>query len=171
VGPPGALEDAPGNIGAARIHGVHVTARAPVPVLRGASLNVDATWQRSTVTDPLTLESRPISEFQDFTLKAGFRQDLSRLSWGLGYTETSDTRSFLLREIDRVRERSSLDAFTEFSLWHGLRLKLAAVSLLGQEEGRERLRFDPDRRAGAFSAERSRRHPGTWYQLYLSGSF
>jgi hypothetical protein len=171
VGPPDDLVDAPGNIGAARIDGVHVTARAPLPVLRGATVNVDATWQWSAVTDPLTLRSRDISEFQDFEISAAFRQDLPKFAWGLSYTEKSDTSSFLLREIDRQRKSPSLAAFTEFALWRGLRLKLAAESLLGQEEWRERLLFNPDRRVDAFSAERSRREPGMWYQLLISGSF
>jgi len=139
--------------------------------LRGATVNVDAAWQWSTVTDPLTLRSRDISEFQDFEINAGFRQDLPKFAWGLTYTEKSDTSSFLLREIDRQRKSPSLAAFAEFALWRGLRLKLAAESLLGQEEWRERLQFDPDRRAGAFNAERSRREPGMWYQLFISGSF
>jgi hypothetical protein len=171
VGAADDLVDAPGNIGAARIHGIQVIARAPLPVVPGATVNVDATWQRSTVTDPLTGRSRGISEFQDFEINAGLRQDLPKFAWGLGYTEKSDTRSFLLREIDRERTSPSLEAFAEFALWRGLRLKIAAVSLLGQEEWRERLFFDPDRRTDAFSAERSRREPGTWYQLFLSGSF
>jgi outer membrane receptor protein involved in Fe transport len=171
VGPSDDLEDAPGNIGDARIHGVHVTARAPVPAVRGANLSVDATWQRSRVTDPLTLRSRAISEFQDFEISAAFRQDLAKFAWGISYTEKSDTRSFLLREIDRNRKSPSLAVFTELALWRGLRLKIAAESLLGQHEWRERLLFDPDRRADTFNAERSRRRPGAWYQLFLSGSF
>jgi hypothetical protein len=134
-------------------------------------VNVDVTWQRSSVSDPLTQQSRGISEFQDFEISAAFRQDLPKFAWGLSYTEQSDTRSFLLREIDRNRKSPSLGVFTELALWRGLRLKLGAESLLGQHEWRERLLFDPDRRAGTFSAERSRRRPGTWYQLFLSGSF
>jgi hypothetical protein len=171
VGPPGDLDDAPGNIGDSRIHGVHVTARAPVPALRGATVSVDATWQRSRVTDPLTLRSRAISEFQGFDINAAFRQDLPEFAWGISYTEKSDTRTFLLREIDRERMSPSLAVFTEVALWRGLRLKLGAESLLGQHEWRERLLFDPDRRAPPFTTERSRRHPGAWYQLLLSGSF
>lgn len=171
VGPAGDLEDAPGNIGDARIQGVHVTARAPVPALRGATVSVDATWQQSSVTDPLTLRSRAISEFQDFTLDAAFRHDLPRFAWGVSYTEQSDSRSFLLREIERNRKSPSLAVFTELQLWRGLRLKLGAESLLGQHELRDRFLFATDRRANTFSAERSRRRPGAWYQLALSGTF
>jgi hypothetical protein len=171
VGPPEDLEDAPGNIGDARIYGARVTARAPVPAVRGATVNVDATWQRSSVTDPLTRQTRDISEFQDFEISAAFRHDLAKFAWGLSYTEQSDTRTFLLREIDRERKSPSLQLFTEVALWRGLRLKLSAESLLGQHEWRERLLFDPDRRANTFSSERSRRRPGAWYQLSVSGGF
>jgi hypothetical protein len=43
--------------------------------------------------------------------------------------------------------------------------------LLDQPEARDRLFFDPDRRVSQFSAERSERPPGRWYQISLSGSF
>jgi outer membrane receptor protein involved in Fe transport len=171
VGPPDALVDAPGNIGDARIYGVHVATRVPVPGVRGASVNLDTTWQQSRVTDPLTLRVRPISEFQKLQLAAGFRQDLPHFAWGLSYTEKSDSSAYLLREIDRERASPSLDGFVEMPLTRGLRLRFAAVSLLGQAQRRDRLFFVPDRRTPGFSAERGERDPGTWYQLGVSGSF
>ena len=171
VGPPDALVDAPGNIGDARIYGAQVVARVPLPILRGAAVNIDLTWQHSEVTDPLTGAKRPISEFQDVLLTAGFRQDLPRAAWGVSYTSKSASRSYLLREIDRERASPSLDAFVEIPLARGLRLRAAVISLLGQEETRERRFFDPDRRVGDYSAERSEREPGHWYQLAVSGSF
>ena len=72
VGPPDALVDAPGNIGDATIFGVRVAARAPMPAMRGVTVNLDTTIQESSVTDPLTLEERSISSFQDLQLTAGF---------------------------------------------------------------------------------------------------
>ena len=171
VGPPNALVDAPGNIGDARIYGVHANARVPFPGMRGAVLTGDVTWQHSEVTDPLTGQSRPISEFQELELNAGFRQDLPGFAWGVSYVEKGATRTWLLREIDRKRASPSLDAFVEMPLARGLRLRAAALSLLGQEETRDRMFFDPDRRVSQFSAERSERAPGRWYQLFLSGSF
>ena len=171
VGPPDALVDAPGNIGSARIYGAQVVARVPLRILRGATAKIDLTWQHSAVSDPLTGARRPISEFQDLLLSAGFRQDLPRAAWGLGYTSKSASRSYLLREIDRKRASPSLDAFVEIPLAHGLRVRAAVISLLGQEETRERRYFDPDRRVGAYSAERSAREPGHWYQLSIAGSF
>ena len=171
VGQADDLVDAPGNIGDATIYGLRVTARAPVRALRGVTVNVDATLQRSKVDDPLTRRARPISSFQNVNLAAGLRQDLPRIAWGLTYVEKSRTSDYLLREIDRRRESPSLDAFVELPLAGGLRLRLAAVSLLGQDELRDRLHFEPDRRAALAGAELARRNPGTWYQLGISGSF
>ena len=171
VGPPDALVDAPGNIGSARIYGAQVVARVPQRFLHGATANIDLTWQHSAVSDPLTGARRPISEFQDLLLTAALRQDLPRAAWGLGYTSKSASRSYLLREIDRERASPSLDVFVELPLAHGLRVRAAVISLLGQEETRERRYFDPDRRAGDYSAERSAREPGHWFQLSVSGSF
>ena len=171
VGPPDALVDAPGNIGDASVQGIHLAARTPVRFMRGASLTLDSTWQRSRVADPLTLREREISDFQRVTLSAGFRQDLPAFAWGLSYAGRSRTSKFLLREIDRKRESPSLDAFCEIPLPRGLRVRFAALSLLGEEQTRDRLFFDPDRSTGIVSAERGRREPGHWFQLGISGSF
>ncbi len=139
VGPPDELVDAPGNIGDGRIYGLRVTARAPLKMLRGATLTFDGTRQESRVTDPLTGETRGISEFQDWQLAAGFRQDLPRLAWGFNYTQKSVSSSYLLEEIDRARASPSLDGFFELALARGMRLRFSVVSLLGQPEMRDRL--------------------------------
>ena len=125
VGPPDELVDAPGNIGGGRIYGLHVTMRAPLTVLRGATLTFDGTRQESRVTDPLTGETRGISEFQDWQLAAGFRQDLPRLAWGFNYTQKSVSSSYLLAEIDRARASPSLDGFFELALARGMRLRFS----------------------------------------------
>src|SRR4029078_8960481 len=83
--------------------------------------------QDSRVTDPLTGVTRGISEFQDWQVAAGFRQDLPRLSWGLDYTQKAVGSSYLLKEVDRERVSPSLDAFVEMPLGRGVRLRLAAV--------------------------------------------
>jgi len=171
VGPPDGLVDAPGNIGDGRVYGIHVTARAPLKFLRGASLTFDGTRQESRVDDPLTGETRDISEFQGWQIAAGFRQDLSRIAWGLNYKQASGITSYLLKEVDYSRASPSLDTFFELSMGRSLRLRLAAVSLLGQPELRDRLFYEPDRRAVPSHAELGRRDPGTWYQLMVSGSF
>jgi len=171
VGPPDALVDAPGNIGDARVYGIHATARVPLRFPRGGTFTFDGTRQESRVTDPLTGATRGISEFQDWQLAAGFRQDLPRLSWGLDYTQKAVLSSYLLKEIDRERVSPSLDAFVEMPLGRGVRLRLAAVSLLGQPELRDRLFYAPDRRGAFDHAELGERDPGTWYQLSVSGSF
>ena len=79
--------------------------------------------------------------------------------------------SYLLKEIDRERVSPSLDAFVELSVGRGVRLRLAAVSLLGQPELRDRLFYAPDRRGAFDHAELGERNPGTWYQLSISGNF
>jgi hypothetical protein len=171
VGPPEALVDAPGNIGDGRIYGLRVTARAPLKVLRGATFTFDGTRQESRVTDPLTGETRGISEFQHWQLAAGFRQDLPRLAWGFNYLQKSMSSSYLLEEIDRARASPSLDGFFELALARGMRLRFAVVSLLGEAELRDRLFYQPDRRGAFDHAEIGERDPGTWYQLSISGSF
>ena len=104
-------------------------------------------------------------------MAAGFRQDLPRPAWGLNYTHKSVSSSYLLEEIDRERASPSLDGFFELALARGMRLRISAVSLLGQPELRDRLFYEPDRRGAFDHAELGERDPGTWYQLSISGSF
>ncbi|HET9862004.1 MAG TPA: TonB-dependent receptor [Steroidobacteraceae bacterium] len=171
VGPPDELVDAPGNIGDGRVYGMQLTARVPLKFLPGASLTFDGTRQFSRVTDPLTGRTRGISRFQDWQLKTALRQDRPRYTWGLDYAHKSMTTAWLLQEIDRERASPSLDAYLEIPLCGGLRLRFAAVSLLGQPELRERWFHAPDRRGAFDHAELARRDPGTWYQLSISGNF
>jgi outer membrane receptor protein involved in Fe transport len=174
VGPPAARIDAPGNIGAARVDGAQVTLHLPLkPLLKGASLNVDGTWQRSRVTDPLTNERRGISALSDRALKVEFRQDLPahKLAWGATYTDQPTLTYYRLAEIERDRASPSLDTWVETSALRPFKIRLTVLSLLGQAQRRDRTFFAPDRNGAVTGVERSAWHPGRWLNLTVSGNF
>jgi outer membrane receptor protein involved in Fe transport len=174
VGPPDARIDAPGNIGGASVDGVQLTLRLPLKAfLKGASLNVDGTWQRSQVTDPLTGERRGISGFSDRALKAEFRQDLSahKLAWGATYTDQPTLTYYRLAEIERTRASPSLDAWVETTALRGLKMRLTLLSLHGQAQRRKRTFFAPDRNGAVTGIEGSKWHPGRWLNFTVSGNF
>jgi hypothetical protein len=174
VGPPNARFDAPGNIGRASVNGAQVTLKLPLnPILRGASLTLDGTWQKSRVTDSLTGERRAISGFADVALKADFRQDLTRhkLAWGATYTAQPTLTFYRLKEIEKKRASPSLDVWLETSAIAGLKTRLTVFSLLNQSERRQRTKFATDRTGIVAEIERGARHPRRWITLSVSGSF
>ncbi|MEP7129891.1 MAG: TonB-dependent receptor [Sphingomicrobium sp.] len=174
VGSPDKRIDAPGNIGPARVDGVQLTLRLPLkPLLKGASLNVAGTWQRSRVTDPLTGEGRGISGFADSALKVEFRQDLPRhrLAWGATYTDQPTLTFYRLAEIERAGASPSLDAWVETTALRSFKIRLTILSLLGQAQRRERTFFAPDRNGVVSEIERSAWHPGRWLNVTVSGNF
>ena len=121
---------------------------------RGATVTVDATWQRSSVTDPLTLRIARHLGIPGLRSCRGLSPGPAEIRLGTHLHEKSVTSSFLLAR-DRTQSQES------FARWlhrAGAVARLAAEalrgSLLGQHEWRERLLFDPDRRAGIRSARR-----------------
>jgi hypothetical protein len=174
VGPPNARFDAPGNIGRASVNGAQMTLKLPLgPVLRGASLTIDGTLQKSRVKDPLTGERRAISGFADLAFKADFRQDLRRhkLAWGVTYTAQRTFTYYRLQEIERKRASPSFDLWLEATSLFGLKTRLTVLSLLNQSERRTRTTFAPDRTGTVTQIERGVRHPGRWITLTVSGNF
>ena len=70
-------------------------ARRPISTSRGSI-------PRSPIRSPAA--ERPISEFQDLLLSAGFRQDLPRAAWGVSYTQQVG-QPFVPAARDRSRTR------------------------------------------------------------------
>ena len=83
---PSGAYDAPANIGGGRKD--ELIGDLSLPLQRfgveGGLLKSDLTWRRSSVTDPTTGETRPISGLRPFEGTVDFSQDLPRwrLSWG-----------------------------------------------------------------------------------------
>lgn len=172
-GGPAERIDAPGNLGRASASGVTFTARVPVRPVPGLAVTAAATVQRASVADPVTGARRSISEMERLRLTAGVRQDLlaSKVALGADYRFRSATRSFRLREIDEQRPSPSLDLFLEVPLPRSLKLRAQMLSVLGAPELRRRTFFEPDRAHDVTGIEHTRRQPGQWWLVTLSGSF
>jgi hypothetical protein len=173
VGSPGNRIDAPGNIGRGRVDGFHANIHLPLKaILQGASLTLDGTWRRSRITDPLNGQRRELSNYEHRLFKAEFRQDLARrkFSWGATYTDKPWHIFYRSAEIERDRDSPSLDLWLETTAFAGLRTRLTILSLLGQPQVQKRIFYSPDRTGDVASIELTRRHPGRWLTLTISGS-
>lgn len=174
VGPAGEQFDAPGNIGDGEILGLEVSTRLPLGrLLRGGTLNISGTWSDSDVRDPLTGETRAISDYFENQLGIELRQDLSaaRFAWGVSFAASSVDSDYRTNEIDRFRELRRVDAFVETTAIAGYKLRLVAYNVTGDTEYRQRVFFTPDRNGALELRETMHFRPGTWALLTLSSSF
>jgi hypothetical protein len=164
---------APGNIGRGSLDGVQLTfGTSLAPVLPGGTLNIDATFQDASVTDPLTAQPRTISKLVRNKITANLRQDLPRfgLAWGLKYVRTSAKTEFRLDETELRRASPSLDAFVERDVFRGMKVRLSVLSLQGSPELRRRKFYEGDRNGPLQSVEDTRYRPGRWITVALTGA-
>jgi outer membrane receptor protein involved in Fe transport len=173
VGPPGNRFDAPGNIGEGDILGAEVSLRVPVPLLRGASLNLNGVWQDTEVTDPLTGVRRPFSDLSENNLNAELRQDLTaaRFAWGTSFEAHARDADFRLNEVNRFRQIKLLNVFAETTWIADLKIRLELQSALDSTEKRDRRIYAPDRNGALVSRETGEFHPGHWWLLKISSTF
>jgi outer membrane receptor protein involved in Fe transport len=168
-------DSAAGNIGRGSLDGLQVNFAVPLRrFVRGGSLKADSTFQRATVTDPLTGRERPMSDFEKRNqIKAEFRQDVGvqGLAWGVKYTYESSIVRYRIDEIDRERESPSLDVYIERNVFGGAKLTLSAVSVQGSPELRTRQFFEPNRAGVLDRVEEIRMYPGQWVLVTLDGKF
>jgi len=135
---PGAAKasfDAPGNIGSGREDLFSVDATVPLgALLRGSELKLNATYRRSSVTDPTTGGQRRISAQKPFTATAEFHQDLPRFkaAWGAMLDAGWLTRTYRFNEIDADRASALLTVFIDYTPRPDLSIKLEASDLLGR---------------------------------------
>jgi hypothetical protein len=174
VGPPGALIDAPGNIGRGTIDGLELSLRLPLGrAVPGGTFTMGGTFRDTDVRDPLTGVHRRISDFIESELKAELRQDLSaaKLAWGVNYLTHTTDFDYRSNEINSFRELDRVDLFVETTALAGAKVRLELWNVLDDTEGRDRRLFSPDRNGVLSSRETARFHPGMWWMLTMTGNF
>ena len=167
------LFDARGNIGDARLWGVRTAFETPMPLLEGARLRVEGTWQESEATDPLTAETRPQSEILESFVSVEFRHDLRALdlAWGVELERERLAPEFRFDRITDEADADSLEVWIETTRFEGLKLRVFAANLAGARETRDRRSFDPDRNGVFDGRERRDRELGQVFGVELQGAF
>jgi len=182
-------EEAPGNIGAGRRWGVEFEATAALDRigLPNARLDINARWQDSTVTDPVTGEERVLSATiitsstgdifatdNEYVAIIDFRQDLqnSRMAWGWDVTLEADLTEFKVNELDSRNRDADLNLFVETTRWLGLKLRLELNNVLDKTEARERNIYTVERDLSPLLRRQlQHRTDGREIGLSVSGSF
>ncbi len=173
IGPDG---EAPGNIDSASIYGVELNSTLLFDQLGipGARFDVNLQFQDSSVDDPLSGISRPISDTLEHEIDLSFRHDVPATDWAYGvtYFQDRETRTTRLDEIRQFLSRpGDLGMFVEHKDIFGLTVNAALANLLGTENRFSRTVFE-NRNDGpvAFEEDRARTF-GVIVNLTISGTF
>lgn len=140
----------------------------------GAKLDLRAVHQRSQVEDPLTGESRPISNDLEDLAELSLRHDVPDTSWAWGgdISYAFSAQDYRLGEVGRFWEGPLwAGLYVERKEWHRMTWRLSASNLLDA-----RSRFDRtvyvDRRTGPVDyVQHTDRLIGPIYSLTVSGKF
>lgn len=180
--------EVPGNIGDGRRWGVELESTVPLQFvgLVGAKLDAKLRWQESTVTDPVTGQSRVLTadggNSQDikfynenrYTVILDFRQDLekSRVAWGWHYATRAERPLFKVNELEVYDEGTQLNAFIETTRWWGLKIRFTANNILDVVDTRDRTIYTGERELSPVDYRELRTMTnGTRLILSFSGAF
>lgn len=174
--PLGPTAEAPGNIDSAKRYGLEWNSTFNFDPLgwRGGRLDVEMTLQRTRVRDPLTGESRSISNNMKRNIEIELRHDIpsTEWAWGLEYEDYHQAPGFRLTQINDFRNASAIiGAYIEHKDVFGLRVRGGVYNLFDRDDLFTRT-FFVDRRDGpiAFTEDRAREF-GPIFSFQVSGSF
>jgi hypothetical protein len=172
--------DAPGNIGDGEITRLDVNFSTPISFFPGGRLTLEGYLLESEVTDPVTGQSREISDRPQTMIELQFRQDLPdlRFAWGVNAFKQGEASAYRFNEIDTSEEGPWVDLFIETTaLPNNMKLRLWAVNITSGTINRERRFFgdvsNPNRNGPLRLQEPRERQfaEGPWFTLELSGTF
>ncbi|MBX3560850.1 MAG: TonB-dependent receptor plug domain-containing protein [Sphingomonas sp.] len=176
IGPTG---QAPGNLdGLARVYGLQWTSTFNFDPLgwRGARLDMNLQFQRTSLEDPLTGRRRPINENLTRRLEVNFRHDVPGTDWAWGASafQFRQSEGFRLdQSFQYLDTPGSLGLFVEHKDVMGLTVRASVDNLLDTNESFRRSFFDGRRNATnsniAFTEYRDRPY-GPIFTLSISGT-
>lgn len=125
-------------------------ATAPLDVigLTGGELRIKGMLQDTSVTDPVTGQTRRFSDEGDWSYSVDLRQSLPdmKLAWGALYERADEVDQYRLRELHTTGwDDANLDLYVETTIFEGLLVRFTAADIFPPLEVRERQFFMPDR--------------------------
>jgi len=188
--PLGPTFEAPGNIGDGTRWGFNMESTIPLEWLglRGARLDINARWQKSSVTDPVTGEKRefssrtpvgaifPLSYRDDnrFAYTIDFRQDFqaARFAWGWDLRTRAERPLYKVNELDILDDEYEVNVFLETTRWFGMKSKIIAENIFDMNEIRDRTVYTGERDLSPVDFRELRdRFRGSRVSFELSGNF
>ena len=174
--PVGTNGQSPGNLeGTARVYGVQWTSTFNFDPIgwRGAKLDLNLQFQKTSLVDPLTGLRRPINENMTRQIDVNLRHDIPGSDWayGAGY---SDFRQSALYRLDQVWQflatPGQLGAFVENKDVMGLTVRASVDNLINNNESFRRDFLDGRRPSPILFTEYRDRFFGPIFTLSISGT-
>lgn len=158
--------DGAGNIGRGKRTGIETRFGAPLDFLGipNAELRFSGKLQETSVTDPVTGESREFSLEQAWNYNASFRQELPELSsaWGAALKRQSQYFEYKLAEENYFnRDAEKLDLFFETTAIRGLTLRFSVTNFSPTPEDRVRTFYAGSRASGIVTRSEARKQYGS----------
>ena len=142
----------------------------------GAKLDMNLTFQRTRLTDPLTGVHRPFNENTTRQVEINFRHDIPRTQWayGAGFSQYRQSAGFRLdQRFLYLDTPGNLGVYVEHKSVFGLTVRGSVDNLLGTNESFSRSFYDGQRNATnsniLFTEDRDRFY-GTIFTLTISGT-
>jgi len=177
--PIGATGQSPGNIdGTASVYGLQWTSTFNFDPLgwRGAKLDMNLQFQKTSLTDPLTGVQRPINENMTRQIDISLRHDVPGTQWayGGGFFQYRQSAGFRLdQRFGFLDTPGNFGVFVEHKNVFGLTMRAGVDNLLGTNESFSRTFFDGRRNAAGtnilFTEDRDRFY-GPIFTLSISGT-
>lgn len=174
---PGELVESKGNIDSARLRGVSLKGTILFDLLgwKGAKLDIDANFQKSKLTDPVTGETRSFDYTRPHNLQVDFRHDIpgSRWAWGLEFRNTKFAPYYRLAEYGWDYTNSTFGAvFVENKDVFGLTARVRMANLFNGKSVLYRTVYaGPRGSSPVLFVEDQRRSIGIVWNFLLKGNF
>lgn len=174
--PIGETGQAPGNLDHATVYGIQSRSTFNLDRFRwrGARLDAELQWQDSQVEDPLTGETRPISNSLQEAFSLAVRHDLpgTDLAWGTGYSYQLNARSYRLTEVGRLWEGPVWgDVYVEHKNVYGLTIRAGVYNLLAADSMWDRTVHTGRRTGPVQFVEHRDRQIGPIFSFAVRGKF
>jgi outer membrane receptor for ferrienterochelin and colicins len=161
--PIGLTGESPGNLDGARRYGIetlNTIELAPLGI-KGAKVDFKLLLQKTRVTDPLTLQQRPISNTLKLGVEVAFRHDIpgSDLAWGVNANHNRLNGYYRLGEVGLSYEGPTfMGVFVEHKDVLGLTVRASVNNVLGARNVLDRTVWTGRRTTSpiAFTESRSR---------------
>ena len=180
--------EVPGNIGDGRRWGVELESAVPLTWLGlvGSRLDFQLRWQDSSVTDPVTGESRVLSSVGGFPRPFPFREEIqlitvvkfrqdfreAKISWGGDVRERRERPRFKVNELEVFDESTDVNTFIETTRYWGLKIRVEGQNMLNVNQSRDRYIYTGLRGLTPLKRTIIRdRNDGSRFFISVSGNF
>jgi hypothetical protein len=173
IGPAG---QAPGNLDTATLYGVNSRSTLNLDRFgwKGARLDAELQWQDSQVEDPLTGETRPISNMLQEYASVSLRHDIANTdwAWGTGYEYALNAKNYRLTEVGRLWEGPVWgDFYVERKNIHGLTVRAGVYNLIAADSMWDRTVYQGRRTEPVAFIEHRDRQIGPIFSFQIRGKF